>query len=52
VVPTSVRPGAPQIRWKVQVERASFAYITYWINITNLTGSPVDIEARYDVLGW
>jgi Subtilase family len=52
VVPTSPRPGGPQIEWKVQVERASDAFITYWISITNLTPVPVDIEARFAVLGW
>jgi hypothetical protein len=52
VVPTSPATGAPQIEWKVQVERASDAHITYWISITNLTGAPVNIEARYAVLGW
>jgi hypothetical protein len=52
VVPTSPHAGAPQIRWRVQVERAAFGFITYWLNITNLTAFPVDIEARYDVLGW
>jgi hypothetical protein len=52
VVPTSARPGGPQIEWKVQVERASDQYITYWISITNLTPVPVNIEARYAVLGW
>jgi hypothetical protein len=52
VVPTSPRPGGPQIEWKAQVERASDQYITYWISITNLTPVPVNIEARYAVLGW
>lgn len=52
VVPTTPRSGAPQIRWKVQVERASDARITYWIEITNLTPAPTNIEARYIVLGW
>lgn len=52
VVPTSPRPGGPQIEWKVQVERASDRYITYWINITNLTPVSVNIEARFAVLGW
>jgi len=52
VVPTSPRPGGPQITWKVQVERASDEYCTYWISITNLTPVPVNIEARYAVLGW
>jgi hypothetical protein len=51
VVPTTVAPGAPQIKWRVQVERASATTITYWLLITNLTGSPVNIEARYAVLG-
>lgn len=52
VVPSSPRPGGPQIEWKVQVERASDRYITYWISITNLTPVSVNIEARYAVLGW
>ncbi|NVD96476.1 S8 family peptidase [Massilia sp. BJB1822] len=52
VIPTTPRPGAPQIKWQVQVERASDAYITYWITITNVSSAPCDIEARYAVLGW
>jgi hypothetical protein len=52
VVPTSPQPGAPQIEWNVQVERASDQYITYWISITNLTPVQVNIEARFAVLGW
>jgi hypothetical protein len=52
VVPTTPRPGAPQIKWRVQVERASDSYITYWICITNVSSASVDIEARYAVLGW
>jgi hypothetical protein len=50
VVPTTPKPGAPQISWRVQVERASPNDITYWISITNLTSDPVNIEARYAVL--
>jgi hypothetical protein len=52
VVPTTPRLGAPQITWQVRVERASDQYITYWISITNISSYPVDIEARYAVLGW
>jgi hypothetical protein len=52
VVPISPRAGAPQIEFKVMVERASDAYITYWIDVKNLTASPVNIEARYALLGW
>ena len=52
VVPTSPRPGGPQVQWKVEVERASDPYVTYWISITNLTPVAVDIEARFGVLGW
>jgi hypothetical protein len=36
----------------VQVERASDRYITYWMSITNVSPSAVDVEARYAVLGW
>ena len=50
-MPTTVRPGAAQIQFDVQAERASAGLVTYWISVTNLTTSPVDIEARYAVLG-
>jgi hypothetical protein len=50
VVPTTVRNGAPEITWRVQVERASSGAITYWIVITNLTGQAVDAELRYSIL--
>jgi hypothetical protein len=52
VVATSITPGGPQVRWTVEVERASDALITYWIDVTNISSAPVDIEARYAVLGW
>ena len=52
VVPLSPRPGAPQIAFNVRVERASDRFITYWIDISNLTNAEVQIEARYAVLGW
>ncbi|EWY35743.1 serine protease [Skermanella stibiiresistens SB22] len=52
IVPVSPRPGGAQIRWQVEVERASDRYVTYWISITNLTNEPVNVEARYAVLGW
>ena len=52
VVPTSPQPGAPEISFRTRVERASDYYATYWISVVNLTGRPVDIEARFAVLGW
>lgn len=51
VVPTSPRPGAPQIGFQVKHERASDGFVTYWICISNLTPVAVDIEGRYAVLG-
>lgn len=50
VMPTSVRPGSPQITWKTGVERASTEYATYWIQVTNLTSDPVTFEGRFAVL--
>ncbi|HKS53090.1 MAG TPA: hypothetical protein VJS67_14590, partial [Pseudonocardiaceae bacterium] len=50
VMPTTVRNGAPQVRWNVQVERASAEYVTYWIAVTNLTPDPVAFEGRYCIL--
>jgi hypothetical protein len=52
VVPTTPRPGAPEIRYNVEVERASDRFITYWITISNLTNIPVNIDGRFAVLGW
>jgi len=51
VVPTSITPGGPQAKWRVQAERASDASITYWISITNVSSAAADIEARFAVLG-
>ena len=51
VVPTTPQPGAPQIKWQVHVERATDGFITYCINITNISTAACDIEARYGVLG-
>jgi ligand-binding sensor domain-containing protein len=49
-MPTSPQPGAPQITWNVQVERASAEFVTYWITVTNLTSNPVTFEGRYAIL--
>ncbi|MEU6254620.1 hypothetical protein [Streptomyces sp. NPDC047043] len=50
VMPTTVHPGAPQISWTTQVERASNEYVTYWITVRNLTQEPVSFEGRYEIL--
>ena len=50
-VPTTARPGAPQISFEVSHERASDSHVTYWVCIKNLTPVPVSIEGRYAVLG-
>ncbi len=50
VVPTSPRPGAPQIEWNVEVERSSATAVTYYIDVHNLTPVPVNIEARYAIM--
>jgi hypothetical protein len=50
VMPTTPRPGAPQVSWTVQVERANAEYVTYWITVRNLTPDPVTFEGRYCLL--
>jgi hypothetical protein len=50
VMPTSVRPGSPQVTWTTGVERASTEYATYWIQVTNLTPDPLTFEGRFAVL--
>ncbi len=49
VVPDSIST-VPEISWSVSLQRASATAVTYWISITNQTGSPVDIEARYAIV--
>ncbi|MBA2286333.1 MAG: hypothetical protein H0W02_12695 [Ktedonobacteraceae bacterium] len=51
VVPTSVSTSGPQISWSVETEKTAGDSLTYWLNITNITSQPVDIEARYCILG-
>ena len=52
VMPTTVRPGAPEMWFDVQVEHADAEYVTYWITVKNLTSIPVDFDGRYAVLNW
>jgi hypothetical protein len=51
VMPTTASPGAPEVDWEVEIERASDTSITYWLTIKNLTGNTIDFEARYSPLG-
>ena len=48
----TVRNGAPELWWDVQVERADARYVTYWITVKNLTNQPVDFEGRYAILSY
>jgi len=50
VMPTTPRPGGPQLGWKVQVERAGAEYVTYWITVMNRTPDPLTFEGRYCIL--
>ncbi|MEA2511457.1 MAG: hypothetical protein QOJ59_944 [Thermomicrobiales bacterium] len=50
VMPTTPQPGAPQVTWKVQVERANAEYVTYWISVRNLTAVPLTFEGCYCIL--
>ncbi|HEU4348340.1 MAG TPA: Dot/Icm T4SS effector Zinc-dependent metalloprotease LegP [Actinoplanes sp.] len=53
VVPTAPAVDGPaQVQWDVQVDRQSGGLLKYFLAVRNLTGGPVDIEARFDVLGW
>lgn len=51
VVPTSPAADGPaQIEYKVQVARQTPTLIKYFLEIRNLTGVAVNIEARYAIL--
>ena len=50
MMPTSPRPGAPELDWEVAVERSNNAQCTYWITVRNRTNAAVSFEGRYAVL--
>src|SRR5262249_47436208 len=50
VMPLTTRSGAPQLTWKIQVERASSTMTTFWLELTNLTPNAMRFEWRYDIL--
>ena len=52
VLPTNPAMGGPRVEWTVRTERATDYYVTYWIDIKNLTGEQTYFEARYAVHGW
>ena len=49
-VPITAKPGAAELQWSVQVERANANNIAYRLTVTNLTASPINFEGRYAVL--
>ncbi len=51
IVPTGpTQDSAPQIEWKVRVERQTSTLLKYYLAVTNLSGRTVNVEARYAVL--
>lgn len=50
MMPTTPAPGAAELDWDVEVERANAGNVTYWLKVMNLTANPVNFEGRYAVL--
>lgn len=50
MMPVTPAPGAPEVEWVVDVERADPTHVTYWLTVRNLSGAPVNFEGRYAVL--
>jgi hypothetical protein len=50
VMPTTINTAGPQITWTVQVQRASNEFVTYWIEVQNLTAATVAFEGRFCIL--
>ncbi len=51
VVPTApVQNSAPQLEWKVQVERQTPEFIKYFFEVKNLSAAPVNFEVRYAIM--
>ncbi len=49
VVPTG-RYLNGRIEWDVEVKRQNASRLTYYIEVKNVSGVPVEIEARYAIL--
>ena len=49
MMPTSTQ-GVSEVSWSVAVQRADVNNVTYWITVTNLTGTAVTFEGRYAIL--
>ena len=49
IMPVSPRPGAPQLEWAVETERANPTQATYWITVRNLTNFDVQFDLRYAI---
>lgn len=51
MVPTNPAGSGPaQLEWKVQNMRQPGSLVTWFIEVKNLTGVPVDFQARYAIL--
>ena len=50
VIPTNLGGPQGQVSSSVSIQKGQGGNLTYWITINNLTGTPVDCEARYTVL--
>jgi photosystem II stability/assembly factor-like uncharacterized protein len=50
IMPTTPRPGGPELKWSTRVERANAEFVTYWIRVTNLTPVTVAFEGRFCIL--
>lgn len=50
MMPTTLRPGVPELDWDVAVERADVTHCTYWITVKNDSPVAVNFEGRFAVL--
>jgi len=50
MMPTTPKPGAPELDWDVGVERADATNCTYWITVKNESSVPINFEGRFAVL--
>lgn len=50
MMPTSPKPGAPEVGWEVAVELADATHCTYWLTVHNLSSAPMTFEGRYAIM--
>lgn len=52
LIPTTPVGSVPQLEFTRRIARQSDTFVTYFLEVRNLSGDQIGFDARYEVLGW